>query len=187
MTIKIPNDVQKIINILEQNNFDAYVVGGCVRDSIIGLTPQDWDICTNATPLEIKKCLVDNNFRIIENAIKHGTISAIINKTEYQITTFRIDGNYSDNRRPDSVIFVNDLKQDLSRRDFTINAMAYNNKVGLVDFFDGRLDIANKVIRCVGDAEKRFDEDALRIMRALRFASVYQYKIDIDTSKGIFK
>lgn len=185
MKIVLPKNVKKIIDILNNNNFEAFIVGGCVRDSIIGLTPHDWDICTNAKPEEIKKCF--DFFYTFDSGIKHGTISIVIDGEVYEVTTYRIDGTYSDNRRPDSVTFTSDIAKDLARRDFTINAMAYNEQCGLIDPYSGRNDLLDKIIRCVGNPDFRFIEDALRIIRALRFASVYDFVIENETSKSICK
>lgn len=183
--IKLPHGASKIIDVLSNCGFESYVVGGCVRDSLLGLTPKDWDICTAATPQEVKSCFY--GYRIIETGLKHGTITIVMDDGQYEITTFRIDGVYSDNRRPDTVSFVKNIRDDLSRRDFTINAMAYNHTTGVVDLFGGQKDLASGVISCVGNAEDRFNEDALRIMRAIRFASVYNFKIDNETSNAIHK
>lgn len=185
MNIVLPKNVKLIIDILNKNNYEAFIVGGCVRDSIIGLTPNDWDICTNAKPEEIKKCF--ENFNTFDSGIKHGTISIVIDGEVYEVTTYRIDGTYSDNRRPDSVTFTSDITKDLSRRDFTINAMAYSEKNGLIDPYGGREDLSDKIIRCVGNPDFRFNEDALRIIRALRFASVYDFVIENETSESICK
>lgn len=183
--IKIPKEVEYIIKTFELNSFEAYIVGGCVRDSILGKTPYDWDITTSALPDETIKCF--KNFKIIETGLKHGTVTLVINSKFFEITTFRIDGDYTDNRRPDTVLFTPNLKEDLARRDFTINAMAYNQRVGLVDYFGGESDIKNRVIKCVGDSNLRFNEDSLRIMRALRFSSVLNFKIDLNTIESIHK
>lgn len=185
MKIVLPKNVKLIIDILNKNNFEAFIVGGCVRDSIIRLTPHDWDICTNAKPEEIKKCF--EFFNTFDSGIKHGTISIVIDGEVYEVTTYRIDGTYSDNRRPDSVTFTSDIAKDLARRDFTINAMAYNEQCGLIDPYSGRNDLLDKIIRCVGNPDFRFNEDALRIIRALRFASVYDFVIENETSKSICK
>ena len=184
ININIPEEVQYIIDNLEKNGFEAYAVGGCVRDILLGKTPQDWDICTSALPEQTMKCFEGRH--IIETGLKHGTVTLMLNHKPFEITTYRIDGIYSDNRRPDKVEFVSDVKEDLSRRDFTINAMAYNPKTGIADFFDGVKDLNNGVIKCVGNAGRRFQEDALRIMRALRFAAVLNFKIDAETSKAMF-
>lgn len=172
--INIPKDVKKILNMLKENGYEAYIVGGCVRDSILKRNPNDWDITTNAKPEEVMK-LFD---KVILTGIKHGTVTIVINKQSYEVTTYRTDGEYEDNRRPKEVKFVRDLKEDLARRDFTINAMAYNEEEGLVDYFDGINDLNNKVIRTVGDAKKRFSEDALRMLRAIRFSSQLDFIID---------
>lgn len=167
--INIPSDANRIIHTLQSNGHKAYVVGGCVRDSIIGRPIHDWDICTSATPEEMIEILQDE--RVIETGLQHGTVTIVMNGEPYEVTTFRIDGVYSDNRRPDNVTFTNNLIEDLRRRDFTINAMAYNYEEGLIDPFDGLKDIEWKKIRCVGSAKDRFNEDALRILRAIRFAA----------------
>lgn len=185
MNIVLPKNVKTIIKILNTHNYEAFIVGGCVRDSVIGLTPHDWDICTNAKPEEIKKCF--ENFNTFDSGIKHGTISVVLDGEVFEVTTYRIDGTYSDNRRPDSVTFTSDITQDLARRDFTINAMAYNEKRGLIDPYGGRNDLSDKIIKCVGNPDFRFNEDALRIIRALRFASVYNFEIDDETAKSIHK
>lgn len=185
MNIVLPKNVKTIIKILNTHNYEAFIVGGCVRDSAIGLTPHDWDICTNAKPEEIKKCF--ENFNTFDSGIKHGTISVVLDGEVFEVTTYRIDGTYSDNRRPDSVSFTSDITQDLARRDFTINAMAYNEQSGLIDPYGGRNDLSDKIIKCVGNPDFRFNEDALRIIRALRFASVYNFDIDDETAKSIHK
>lgn len=185
MKILLPENVRKLIQCLKDNNYEAYVVGGCVRDSIMGSVPHDWDICTNAKPNEIKKCF--ESLKTFDNGIKHGTISVIIDNEIFEITTYRIDGEYKDNRHPESVIFTDDITKDLSRRDFTVNAMAYNEEKGLIDPFNGKIDLENRIIRCVGDSNKRFIEDALRILRALRFASCYGFSIEKFTSSSIRK
>lgn len=185
MNIVLPKNVKIIIDNLKKNSFEAFIVGGCVRDSIIGLTPHDWDICTNAKPEEIKKCF--ESFNTFDSGIKHGTISIVLDGEVFEVTTYRIDGTYSDNRRPDSVTFTSDITKDLARRDFTINAMAYNEQSGLIDPYDGRKDLSDKKIRCVGNPDFRFKEDALRIIRALRFASVFDFVIDDETSESIHK
>ena len=181
--IIMPRGASVILNTLIDNGYDAYIVGGCVRDSLLGLAPKDWDICTEATPLEVESCLSD--YRILETGIKHGTVTVLMDDGQYEVTTFREDGEYSDNRRPDSVKFVKSIISDLSRRDFTINAMAYNDTVGLVDPYNGAKCLKNWIISCVGKSEDRFREDALRIMRAIRFASVYEFTISEDTARAI--
>ena len=185
MEINVPKSVEWIINRLEENGYEAYAVGGCVRDSVMGKEPHDWDICTSALPDETLSCLGMEN--IIENGIKHGTVTVRVDGENYEITTFRTDGEYTDNRHPESVTFVRDLREDLSRRDFTVNALAYNKQRGLQDYFEGVGDIENKVIRCVGSPDRRFGEDALRILRALRFSSVLGFDIEKRTSKSIHK
>lgn len=185
MKILLPDNVKEIIKNLTDNGFEAFIVGGCVRDSVLGLTPHDWDICTSAKPEEIKQCFKDYN--TFDSGIKHGTISIVIEKEVFEVTTYRIDGEYTDNRHPESVTFTDDITKDLGRRDFTINAMAYNECQGLVDPFDGRTDLKNGLIRCVRKPDERFVEDALRIIRALRFASVYNFRIEEQTATSVHK
>lgn len=184
MKIIIPGEVVTALDILQNNGFEAYIVGGCVRDSIMGKKPSDWDIATSARPEEILECF--NNYRTIETGLKHGTVTVIVKKMQIEITTYRIDGEYSDRRRPDKVTFTNKIELDLQRRDFTINALAYNQN-GIIDIFGGLHDIKNKIVKCVGHPDDRFNEDGLRILRALRFASVLNFNIDDQTSDSIFK
>ena len=181
--LKIPENVRTLLNALKSRGYEAYAVGGCVRDSLLSVEPKDWDICTNAAPEKTKECFAD--YRLFEAGIKHGTVSVVLDGEVYEITTYRIDGEYSDNRRPDSVSFTGDISLDLARRDFTVNAMAYNDETGIVDPYGGIEDLKRRLIRCVGNPEKRFDEDALRILRALRFASTYSFEIEKSTSKAI--
>lgn len=181
--IKIPDYVTAVLTCLQNNGFEAYVVGGCVRDSLMGITPHDWDVTTSALPHQTMAVL--KHFNLIETGLKHGTVTAVVNHHPVEITTFRIDGAYTDNRHPDEVCFTRNLKEDLSRRDFTVNALAYNPQSGLVDYFDGLSDIKNKVIRCVGEPDKRFGEDALRILRSLRFASVLGFCIEEQTAQSL--
>lgn len=184
--MKISEDAEKLINILSDNGCKAYAVGGCVRDYLLGKPEKDIDITTSAKPETVEEILKQNNIKVIETGLQHGTVTAVLNGENYEITTFRKDGEYKDNRRPESVSFVDDVKEDLSRRDFTINAMAYNHKEGIVDLFGGKKDIDNKVIRAVGNADLRFKEDALRIMRALRFSATLCFDIEESTKKAIF-
>ena len=173
----------KVISVLNNRGFKAYVVGGCVRDSLLGLTPSDWDICTSALPNEVIDAFSD--YKVIPTGIEHGTVTVIIDKSPIEITTFRGEGSYSDNRHPNSVKFLSHVKYDLARRDFTINAMAYSQQDGLIDLYGGENDLNNKIIRCVGEAKTRFGEDALRILRALRFAAIYNLKIEEKTAWAI--
>lgn len=183
--VLIPAGAAVILDTLRENGFEAYVVGGCVRDSLLGRTPKDWDICTSATPNDVERCF--SGRKIVETGIQHGTVTVFVGSVGFEVTTFRTDGKYSDNRRPDSVEFVTDIELDLSRRDFTMNAMAYNDEVGLVDPFGGKESIQNRVISCVGNPDDRFSEDALRIMRALRFASTYEFSISPHTAMSIHR
>ena len=178
----LPETVLEILQKLKKSGYQAVVVGGCVRDLLMGSTPHDYDIATSALPDQIKEIFA--NERIVESGIKHGTVTVIINHEAYEITTFRIDGAYSDHRRPDSVEFTDDLQFDLSRRDFTINAMAYDGE-RLYDYFNGMDDVKNGTIRCVGNPEDRFTEDPLRILRALRFAARFKYSIEENTKRVI--
>ena len=183
--INIPADTNELIHTLQNNGHSAYIVGGCVRDSILGRTPHDYDICTSATPSEMLEIFKDK--KIIETGLQHGTVTVVVNGEPYEITTYRIDGIYSDNRRPDTVTFTDKLVEDLRRRDFTINAMAYNDEEGLIDPFNGMEDIKYKKISCVGRAEDRFGEDALRILRAIRFAAQLEFTIMPGTDREIHK
>ena len=185
LKIEIPSGANEIIHSLQNNGYEAFLVGGCVRDSILGRPIHDYDITTSATPDEMIEVFKDK--RIIETGLQHGTITIVIDGKGYECTTYRIDGDYSDSRRPDSVTFTQNLKEDLKRRDFTINAMAYNDGVGLVDPFNGMEDIEHYKIRCVGRAKDRFSEDALRILRAIRFASQLGFVVDSDASLNIHK
>jgi len=181
----LPEQVDMAIAILEENGYEAYIVGGCVRDLIIGVTPKDYDITSNALPSEVM--YVFRKYRIIETGLKHGTVTVILQHMPIEITTYRIDGNYSDNRHPDNVDFTKSLSEDLKRRDFTMNAIAYNHKKGMIDIYGGKWDIENKIIRCVGNAEERFAEDALRILRAARFSSTLNFEIEKQTSGSMKK
>lgn len=185
--IDIPGDAKRIIYYLQSAGYCAYVVGGCVRDSVLGNVPHDWDICTSAMPDTMCEILRRNCVKTIDTGLQHGTITACMKDGNYEITTFRVDGEYSDNRRPDRVRFVGDLIEDLSRRDFTINAMAYGDALGLIDPWNGSYDIHAKLIRCVGHPDDRFREDGLRIMRALRFAATYGFKIEEKTAAAIHR
>lgn len=183
MKFHIAKPAQYIIEALEKHGYEAYAVGGCIRDILTGREPKDWDIATNALAQDVKRCFY--NDKMIETGLRHGTVTVLIDHMPVEITTYRVDGNYSDNRRPDEVRFVDSLEQDLSRRDFTINAMAYHPNKGLFDPFGGQSDIGDKIIRCVGNADERFKEDALRIMRALRFSSDLNFSIEKQTSISI--
>lgn len=185
MKITIPKKVNYIINKLESNGYEAFAVGGCVRDSLLGIEPKDWDITTSAKPDDIKMCF--EGYQLIDIGENHGTVGVVIDSEKYEITTYRIDGDYFDSRHPEKVTFTDKIELDLSRRDFTVNAMAYNETRGLIDPFNGEADVKYKALRCVGDADTRFSEDALRILRALRFASVYNFSIENKTSASILK
>lgn len=181
----LPSYAKNAIEILYESSHKAYAVGGCVRDSIMGITPYDYDICTSATPDEMLE--IFSGYKVIKTGIKHGTVTVIIEDMPLEITTFRKEAEYTDHRRPDSVLFVDDLKDDLSRRDFTVNAIAYNDYEGYVDYFDGIADIKRKTLRCVGYASKCFEEDALRILRAVRFNSTLGFEIEKNTHNAIFE
>lgn len=181
MKIEIPHKVKKIIHILFESGYEAYIVGGCVRDSILGKKPKDWDIATSAKPDQVKALFK----RTVDTGIKHGTVTVLFGKEGFEVTTFRIDGEYEDNRRPKDVIFTSSLEEDLKRRDFTMNAMAYNDRTGLIDLFGGQKDMKNGFICCVGNPVQRFKEDALRMMRAVRFSGQFGYEIQKDTKKAI--
>lgn len=185
MTMDMPKNVDIAINLLQSAGFEAYAVGGCVRDSLLGKTPNDWDITTSAKPENMKSVFAD--FHCIDTGIKHGTVTVVIDGEPLEITTFRLDGEYEDNRHPKSVTFTSNLGADLGRRDFTVNAMAYSKKTGTVDLFGGQNDLKNGIIRCVGDPDRRFNEDALRILRALRFASALDFEIEEKTAQSLLK
>lgn len=177
----LPENVQAIITTLENAGYEAYAVGGCVRDTLLNKEPDDWDITTSATPEQAKALFP----RTIDTGIQHGTITVLMGKETYEVTTYRIDGEYEDSRHPKEVIFTSNLLEDLKRRDFTINAMAYNDRSGIVDAFDGMQDLENKIIRCVGNPTERFTEDALRMMRAVRFSGQLGYEIEPATAEAI--
>ena len=183
MIVKIPPEVDSILQILTENGFDACVVGGCVRDSLLGKKPKDWDVATSAVPQETKRVL--SGFPVIDTGLKHGTVTVLTGALPVEVTTYRIDGTYSDGRRPDRVTFTRLLREDLSRRDFTINALAFRRAGELVDEFGGRDDLAARLVRCVGDPDRRFREDGLRVLRALRFSSVLDFSIESGTARGI--
>ncbi len=178
--IEMPDDVKTIINTLKEHGYEAYIVGGCVRDEILGRKPNDYDITTSAEPSQVK-ALFD---KTIDTGLKHGTVTVRINHVNYEVTTYRIDGKYSDNRHPESVTFTKSLKEDLQRRDFTINAFAYNDEEGLIDYFGGKEDLEEGLIRAVGIPEHRFEEDALRILRVVRFSAQLGFEIEEKTKKA---
>ena len=179
--IILPEKVKFIIDTITQAGYEAYAVGGCIRDSILGREPDDWDITTSAKPEQVKELFR----RTIDTGIEHGTVTVMLEKEGFEVTTYRIDGEYEDSRHPKEVVFTANLVEDLKRRDFTINAMAYNEQSGLVDVFGGMQDIKRKMIRCVGNAEERFTEDALRMMRAIRFSAQLGYEIEEGTKAAI--
>ena len=180
-SIEIPKPAEEIIETLNSHGFEAYAVGGCVRDSLLGKKPQDWDITTSAKPQEIKTVFG----RTIDTGIAHGTVTIMRGKEGYEVTTYRIDGEYEDGRHPKDVTYTSNLEEDLKRRDFTINAMAYHPKTGLIDIFEGIQDLENKIIRCVGNPMDRFTEDALRILRAVRFSAQLGFTIESQTREAI--
>lgn len=179
-TIELPEKVNAIMETLRDAGFEAYAVGGCVRDSLLGKCPHDWDITTSALPEQVKKLFR----RTVDTGIAHGTVSVLLGKEAYEVTTYRIDGDYSDRRHPDHVTFTRNLKEDLKRRDFTINAMAYGSREGLVDLFGGIRDLDDGIIRAVGEPKERFEEDALRILRAVRFSAQLDFAIEEDTLRA---
>lgn len=178
--IVIPEQVNSILESLQKSGYEAYVVGGCVRDALLGREPNDWDITTSALPTEVKSVFP----RTIDTGLQHGTVTVLCGGTGYEVTTFRVDGVYEDGRHPKEVTFTPSLREDLKRRDFTINAMAYNNESGLVDLFGGQQDLENGFVRAVGDPVQRFTEDALRIMRAIRFSAQLGYEIEPETLRA---
>ena len=181
MRLKMPANVQLIIDKLNASGYEAYIVGGCVRDSVLHRAPDDWDVTTSAQPCEVKKVFS----RTVDTGIAHGTVMVLIGGSAVEVTTYRIDGEYEDNRHPSEVEFTTSLAKDLKRRDFTVNAMAYNDQTGLVDIFGGMEDLSRQVIRCVGKPHERFSEDALRILRAVRFAAQLDFVIDDDTKVAV--
>ena len=181
--MELPLYVSEIIDKLNNDGYEAFVVGGCVRDSLLSKVPHDYDVTTNANPEQIKKCFAD--YKTVDTGIRYGTVTVISHDEPIEVTAYRIDGEYSDNRRPESVLFTDNVSEDLKRRDFTINAMAFNPKIGLVDFFGGQSDLKNGIIKAIGSPAERFNEDGLRIMRALRFASCYGFKIEEKTASAI--
>ena len=181
MKMKLPENVNRIIHRLQKEGYDAYAVGGCVRDTLLGREPKDWDITTSARP-EVVKSLFSHT---IDTGIQHGTVTVMLDHVGYEVTTYRIDGEYEDSRHPKEVIFTGNLVEDLKRRDFTINAMAYNDESGLVDVFEGEQDLEKGVIRCVGNAHDRFGEDALRMLRAVRFAAQLGFSIEEQTKAAV--
>ncbi len=183
MKITIPSGISALLERLEQAGYEAYLVGGCVRDAYMGIAPQDYDITTSALPEQTKEVFRDA--RVIETGLAHGTLTVLTDCGPVEITTYRQDGDYSDHRHPDAVYFTRSLKEDLARRDFTINAMAMDRRQNLVDLFGGRADIDAKIIRCVGEAERRFEEDALRIMRGLRFAARFGFSLEAQTHRAM--
>lgn len=181
--LKIPKNIQYVIDLLQKNGHKAYIVGGCVRDMLLSKTPFDYDITTSALPQEVEGIFE----KTIPTGIKHGTVTVIIEKEPIEVTTFRTEKGYDDNRHPKKVSFVGDIKEDLARRDFTVNAMAYNETDGIIDCFGGRRDLENRILRAVGEPEKRFGEDALRILRLFRFACVLNFEIEKDTLNAALK
>ena len=181
--IKMPGKVNKIIGVLQEAGFEAYAVGGCIRDSLLGRTPNDWDITTSAKPMEVKALFSHT----IDTGIQHGTVTILLDREGFEVTTYRIDGEYEDGRHPKEVSFTGSLEEDLKRRDFTINALAYNEMAGLIDIFEGQRDLKDGIIRCVGNAEERFTEDALRMLRAIRFSAQLGYRIEENTLAAIHK
>ena len=183
MRIQLPDKVHRIIETLTAEGYEAYAVGGCIRDSVLGRMPNDWDITTSAKPEETKSLFP----RTVDTGIRHGTVTVMLDKEGFEVTTYRIDGVYEDGRHPKEVTFTASLEEDLKRRDFTINAMAYNEQAGLIDIFGGMQDIEAGVIRCVGNAKERFTEDALRMLRAVRFSAQLGYEIEEETKEAIRK
>lgn len=183
MELTIQKKIQNVLDALRRNGYEAYLVGGCVRDTLLGRAPNDWDVCTNAQPREMKRCFA--GFRVIETGLAHGTVTVLSQGEPVEVTTYRTDGAYSDGRHPDEVHFAGKLSDDLSRRDFTVNAMAYTPGEGLVDLYGGVADLNSGLIRCVGEAEARFSEDALRILRALRFAARYGFRVEEKTAAAM--
>ena len=181
--MELPFQICEILERIEHAGFEAFTVGGCVRDHLMGITPHDFDITTSATPKETENIFAD--CRVIETGIKHGTVTVLYKGISTEVTTFRVDGDYTDGRHPDSVSFSRKIEDDLSRRDFTMNGIAYNPKLGYVDPFGGKADIEHGIIRCIGDPDKRFGEDALRVVRALRFSAALGFPIEEETARAM--
>lgn len=181
MKINMPDNANRIIHTLQDAGYEAYIVGGCVRDAVLSKEPDDWDITTSAKPMEVKALFN----RTIDTGLQHGTVTVMFGKEGYEVTTYRVDGKYEDHRRPNSVTFTGSLIEDMKRRDFTINAMAYNDDEGIVDNFHGVEDLEAHIIRCVGEPSERFNEDALRILRAIRFSAQLNFEIDESTKAAI--
>ncbi len=181
--ISIPKEISFVLSRLSAHGFEAFVVGGCVRDILLGRMPSDWDICTAATPDKVQEIFQDTPLFL--TGLKHGTVTILQNHQPIEVTTYRKDGDYTDHRHPSSVTYTQTLKEDLARRDFTVNAMAYSHRAGLMDFFGGQEDLKKNRLVCVGEPQKRFSEDALRILRGLRFASVYGFTIEEKTASAI--
>ena len=187
MKIKYPDFVGDVLSVLEKNGHEGYIVGGSLRDMILGRDPNDFDVTTSALPEKVCEMFRAAGYSVIETGIKHGTVTVMCGKEPVEVTTFRFDGEYKDSRHPEKVTFTRNIADDLSRRDFTVNAIAYNPQKGIIDLFGGESDIEKRVIRCVGDPEKRFEEDALRILRAFRFVSKLDFEIDGETLRGAEK
>ena len=183
MLSHIPSPARTVLEQLHNAGYAAYVVGGCVRDSLLGRVPGDWDITTAARPEQVHTAL--SGMTVLDTGLQHGTVTAVVDDLRLEITTFRTEGTYSDHRRPDSVTFAQTIEEDLSRRDFTVNAMAFSPETGLIDPFGGQIDLKNGILRAVGDPEKRFDEDALRILRGLRFAARLGFAIEAQTAQAM--
>ena len=185
MKISIPTYATKAIRLLEKHGFKAYAVGGCVRDSLLGKEPDDWDICTDCSPNDMKEVFKD--YRTFDTGLKHGTLTVLIDNELLEITTFRSEGEYENHRKPSQIEFVDNLSCDLERRDFTVNAMCCREQDEIIDYYGGMKDLENRLLRCVGNPSLRFEEDALRILRALRFASVLDFNIHDDTKKAMYE
>ena len=185
MKLSIHPEANTLIHTLQEQGYEAFVVGGCVRNALLGLHPHDWDICTNATPSQMRE--VFRGYETVDFGLKHGTLVVMAGKQPYEVTTYRVDGVYADNRHPEQVTFTDSLALDLSRRDFTVNAMAYNDEQGLVDPFGGAEDLRCRRLRCVGVPDNRFHEDALRILRGVRFAAVYGFSVEEETAASLHR
>lgn len=185
MSYTLPNPVKWALNRLTSCSYEAYAVGGCVRDMLLQRVPHDWDVCTSASPQQVIDCFAD--VRVVATGLRHGTVTALLDGQQVEITTYRVDGDYADHRHPDQVHFTTSLREDLARRDFTINAMAYRPDKGIIDYYGGREDLDQGIIRCVGNPDERFSEDALRILRALRFASRFAFEIEPETEAALLR
>lgn len=185
MSLKLPSPVKAVLEALDRAGFEAWLVGGCVRDALLGRPVGDYDLTTSATPEEMRRAF--QKFRVLETGIKHGTLTVLVDGLPIEVTTYRVESGYSDHRRPDRVSYTRDLARDLRRRDFTVNALAWRPDAGVRDLFGGLADLRRRLLRCIGDPRQRFSEDGLRILRALRFAAVLEFRIEEETARALHR